>query len=119
DAFSKNAYQILKILTFHESSGGFGYTGLSNIAAEQLDLTEQLRLGRAVLFARLDQPLSQVKLDDTELPQDQQDTYLRVVIPVKRSREIQYELPSLDEKENKEKEELPQQQDTPTGSDQE
>ncbi|WP_145110005.1 DUF4350 domain-containing protein [Gimesia panareensis] len=122
NAFSKNAYEILKMLTFHETAGGFGYTGLSNIAAEQLDLTEQLRLGRAVLFARLGTPLSQVQLDDESLSQDQQDTYLRVVIPVKRSNEIQYELPSLEEDDKKEKEkaeESPNQQDTPSGSEKE
>lgn len=121
NAFSKNAYEILKILTYHESAGGFGYTGLSNIAAEQLDLTEQLRLGRAVLFARLRTPLSQVQLDDEALPRNHQDTYLRVVIPVKRSTDIQYELPSLDEEDQKKKTnaEPPIQQGTPPGSDQE
>lgn len=121
NTFSKDAYQILKILTYHETAGGFGYTGLSNIAAEQLDLTEQLRLGRAVLFARLGKPISQVKLDDEALSQDEQDTYLRVVIPVTRSSDIQYELPSLDEKEQaKQKaEEQKKQQGTPSGSDQE
>jgi len=110
--FSKNVYDILKILTYHEMSGGFGYTGLSNISAEQLDLTEQLRLGRAVLFARLDTPLSQVSLDDQKLDQDQQSTYLRVVIPVKKSTEIQYELPSLKDEDNQPKD----QKDTPSGS---
>lgn len=113
DAFSKDVYEILKMLTFHEKSGGFGYTGLSNISAEQLDLTEQLRLGRAVLFARLDTPLSQVQLDDQELEQAKQSTYIRVVIPVTKSTAIQYELPSLKDEDNQPKD----QQDTPSGSD--
>ncbi|QDT79911.1 hypothetical protein Mal35_33800 [Gimesia maris] len=113
--FAKNAYEILKILTFHEMSGGYGYTGLSNISGEQLDLTEQLRLGRAVLFARLDTPLSVAELDQNQLEQEHQDTYIRVVIPVSISVDIQYELPSLD----KEDKETKDQQDTPSGSDNE
>ncbi|HAH44415.1 MAG TPA: hypothetical protein DCM07_06055 [Planctomycetaceae bacterium] len=113
--FAKEAYEILKILTFHEMSGGYGYTGLSNISGEQLDLTEQLRLGRAVLFARLDTPLSVAELDQSELDQENQDTYIRIVIPVSISTEIQYELPSLDKKDK----ETQDQQDTPSGSDNE
>ena len=96
-------------------SGGYGYTGLSNISGEQLDLTEQLRLGRAVLFARLDTPLSVAELDQNQLDQKHQDTYIRVVIPVSISVDIQYELPSLD----KEDKETKDQQDTPSGSDNE
>lgn len=115
DPFSKDTYEILKMLTYHEMSGGFGYTRLSNLSAEQLDLSEQLRLGRAVLFARLDTPLSQVQLDDQPLDQKQQSTYLRVVIPVKKSTDIQYELPSLDKKDDQPKD----QKDTPSGSDKE
>lgn len=117
NSFSKDAYEILKILTYHEMSGGFGYTGLSNITAEQLDLTEQLRLGRAVLFARIDTAVSQALVDEQELSQDEQDTFLRVVIPVKKSTEIQYELPSLDD--NKKNKQPQDQQDTPSGSDEE
>lgn len=113
--FAKNAYEILKILTFHDMSGGYGYTGLSNISGEQLDLTEQLRLGRAVLFARLDTPLSVAELDQNQLDQEHQDTYIRVVIPVSISVDIQYELPSLDKKDKETKD----QQDTPSGSDNE
>ncbi|MCA9018109.1 MAG: hypothetical protein KDA77_22495, partial [Planctomycetaceae bacterium] len=115
DPFSKDAYEILKMLTYHEMSGGFGYTRLSNLSAEQLDLSEQLRLGRAVLFARLDTPLSQVLLDDQQLDQKQQSTFLRVVIPVKKLTDIQYELPSLKQEDNQPKD----QQDTPSGSDKE
>ena len=115
DPFSKNTYEILKMLTYHEMSGGFGYTRLSNLSAKQLDLSEQLRLGRAVLFARLDTPLSQVQLDDQELDQKHQSTYLRVVIPVKKSTDIQYELPSLKDEDDQSKD----QKDTPSGSDKE
>tara|TARA_R110002111_G_scaffold262875_1_gene342526 strand:- start:82323 stop:84662 length:2340 start_codon:yes stop_codon:yes gene_type:complete len=115
--FSKDVYDILKILTYHEMSGGFGYTGLSNISSEQLDLSEQLRLGRAVLFARLDKPLSQVLLDEQKLDQDNQSTFIRVVIPVKKSTDIQYELPSLKD-EDKDKQPTDQ-KDSPSGSDNE
>lgn len=113
--FAKDTYEILKILTFHEMSGGYGYTGLSNISSAQLDLTEQLRLGRAVLFARLDTPLSVAELDQNQLDPKHQDTYIRVVIPVSISTEIQYELPSLDKKDKETKD----QQETTSGSDKE
>lgn len=124
DPFSKGTYEILKMLTYHEMSGGSVYTGLSNLTAEQLDLSEQLRLGRAVLFARIETPLSQVTLDDQALEQQQQSTYLRVVIPVKKSVNIQNELPSFNDqdkekaKDETETENQPtDQKDTPSGSD--
>ncbi|WP_145229102.1 hypothetical protein [Gimesia algae] len=113
--FAKDPYEILKILTFHEMSGGYGYTGLSNFSGEELDLTEQLRLGRAILFARLDTPLSVAELDQNQLDQKHQNTYMRVVIPVSISTDIQYELPSLDKKDKETKD----QQDTPSRSDNE
>lgn len=101
--FSKDTYEILKMLTFHELAGGFGYTGLSNLSSEQWDLTEQLRLGRAVLFARMDTPLSQPLVDEQQLNQEKQSTYIRVVIPVKSSTQVLNELPSLDDKDKKPK----------------
>ncbi|WP_145310582.1 hypothetical protein [Gimesia fumaroli] len=115
DPFSKDTYEILKMLTYYDMSGGFGYTRLTNLSAEQLDLSEQLRLGRAVLFARMDTPLSQVQLDDQQLDQEQQSTYIRVVIPVKKSTDIQYELPSLKDEDDQPKD----QKETPSGSDKE
>ncbi len=110
DPFSKNVYEILKMLTYHEKSGGSIYTGLLNSSAERLDFTEQLRLGRAVLFARLDTPLSQVSLDDQKIDQAGQATYIRVVIPVTNSSSIQNELPSLED-DDKPKD----QKDSPAG----
>ena len=112
---SKDVYEVLKMLTYHEMSGGFGYTGLSNLSSEQFDLTEQLRLGRAVLFARMDLPLSQIQLDDQMLDQKKQSTYIRVVIPVKVSTGVRNELPSLDDEDKEPKD----QKNTPSGSNKE
>ena len=103
------------MLTYHELAGGFGYTGLSNLSSEQWDLTEQLRLGRAVLFARMDTPLSQPLVDEQQLNQEKQSTYIRVVIPVKTSTQVLNELPSLDDKDKKPKDK----KSTPSGSENE
>ncbi|WP_298862568.1 hypothetical protein [uncultured Gimesia sp.] len=115
--FSKDTYEILKMLTYHKLSGGFGYTGLSNFSSEQLDLTEQLRLGRAVLFARMDTALSQTQLDEQILDPKNQSTFVRIVIPVKNATEVLNELPSLEDEDKDKKPK--EQQNTPSGSDNE
>jgi hypothetical protein len=52
DPRSIDLARIGEILGFFDASGGKGYTGLDNLDVAAVDLTNQLRLGRAVLIGR-------------------------------------------------------------------
>lgn len=96
DPLDLDPTDLIRLLTFHDEIGGAGYTGLSNHPLEDRDATRQLELHRAVLFARVELPMSQVSLDGVEVAPDRRSTYLRVILPVVRtSEEIRY-LPKLE-----------------------
>ena len=84
DALSRDPADILRILTFHNEVGGARYTGLSNRLLEAEDLSHLLKLGRAVLFGRLNASVTTVKLNGTELKPDRDTTFVRIVLPVTR-----------------------------------
>ncbi|HZN36740.1 MAG TPA: hypothetical protein VFB80_23080 [Pirellulaceae bacterium] len=50
--------QIVQMLMFHEAAGGRSYTGLSHRYQPQIDLSEHIRLGQAVLVGRAKQPVA-------------------------------------------------------------
>ena len=85
DRFSFDVPRILQILTFHEAAGGRLYTRLLNRYDNYLELTDQLKLGRAVLLA-FGPPASDVQLDGRSLAaaqRDQRRTLYRLVFPVR------------------------------------
>jgi hypothetical protein len=84
DPLSRDPFAILRTLTFHETAGGRSYTGLSNQPLASADLTSLLKLNRAVLFGRLKQPASRFLIDGQTPAVEQQDTFIRIVLPVKR-----------------------------------
>src|SRR5690606_31885557 len=52
DPASREVPRILEMLMFHEAAGGRAYTSLSQNYQPWMDLSEHLRLGRAVLVGR-------------------------------------------------------------------
>ncbi|MEX2138769.1 MAG: hypothetical protein WD894_05870 [Pirellulales bacterium] len=79
--------QIVRAILFHDSAGGRQYTSLSNRVYHRLDLTGQLRLGRAVLTA-MGPPVSRVAVSavrGSEPQMEEELTFYRFVIPVDRS----------------------------------
>ncbi|MEM9413577.1 MAG: hypothetical protein AAGA30_20885, partial [Planctomycetota bacterium] len=67
------------------AAGGKGYTKLTHDLQPQLDLSEQVNLGRAVLFGRVDKPISQLVLQtDREISfeYDQCQTLIRIILPI-------------------------------------
>ena len=93
----RNPLDWFETLTFHRAAGGSGYTGLKNRDLEALDLSELIRLNRAVLVGRLKLSIDDGQTTDagTELLIDgekaraagsRQLTYLRIVLPVKNRR---------------------------------
>ncbi|HEY4261406.1 MAG TPA: hypothetical protein VGM98_14660, partial [Schlesneria sp.] len=84
DPLSRDPAEALRILTFHNEVGGIKYTGLTNRLLEKEDLSHLLRLGRAVLFGRLNSPIVSLELNGKEVAPDRETTFVRIVLPVKK-----------------------------------
>jgi hypothetical protein len=84
DPLNQNALDILRMVTFHGEAGGTLYTGLGNGALRQFDWTPLLDLNRAVLIGRIRRPLTHWKVDGQTVEPDQSQTFVRIVLPVKR-----------------------------------
>ena len=80
---------IIRMMTFHQASGGRDYTGMRHDVLGSFDLSSHLRLGRAVLLGRLKSAKSAAewKVGDTVLTDEAGRTYVRIVLPVNRERE--------------------------------
>jgi hypothetical protein len=91
---STDVAHIVRMMMFHEASGGRHYTRLWNDYQSFVDLSELLKAGRAILVAQTPTPASQghqgaeLLRDGRPLasPQDQHGTIYRFVFPVKRER---------------------------------
>ena len=92
DPLSLEAYDLLRILTFHDDVGGERYTGLTNQMMTDQDCSHLLKLGRAILFGRLNQPLATIRQDQETLPPDRESSFVRLILPVTRSGELMKEL---------------------------
>ena len=82
DPFSTNAYDIFRILSFHDVTGGSEYSGLTNQSLAELSLTTQLELGRAVLFGSIETPVTKFEINGEEPTFERQQTVVRIILPV-------------------------------------
>jgi hypothetical protein len=78
--------RIMQMLMLHQAVRGPTYTRMSHRYQPQIDLSEHLRLGRAILIGRGEAPVAQLDLAD--LPPDQLQTqswiWYRIVLPVEK-----------------------------------
>lgn len=95
DTLSLDPFYFIRILTFHEQIGGTRYTGLTNQLLEEEDCSTLLRLGRAIVFGRFSQPLADIQLDNSSITADRQNGFVRIVLPVTRSKEVAKQLQRL------------------------
>ena len=84
DRSSLDVPRILEVLMFYKAAGGESYTELTNRYQPYLDLSDQLRTGRAMILGRGPGPASDLQRDGQSLRADvdRQFTYYRVLIPV-------------------------------------
>lgn len=89
DTGNRNVPSIVQKMMFYEAVGGRGYTNLDHRFQAFLDLSEHLRLGRAVLTATVDDPAAAGPLlelnsdgDTVPRPHDRREVFVRAVIPV-------------------------------------
>lgn len=90
DPLERDPYYIMRMLTFHEVSGGKLYSGLDNNTLRKNDLSHLLFFNRAVLFARMKSPAAHYTISSGKppaelkpLPRSNTYTYVRIVLPVK------------------------------------
>jgi hypothetical protein len=97
DPNGKDPLKLLRTITFYQAIGGRKYTGLNNANLERLDLSRLLTLNRAVLVGRLRGPAARVALspEGADSPRDvaptRSDTFVRVLLPVRREKEMKDE----------------------------
>ncbi len=110
DPLSLDASSFARALTFHEEAGASKYTGLTNRLLEEEDLSHLVRLGRAVLFGRLNGSASSLALSDRHAPStsslqpvkpDREWTFVRLILPVTKVSEASRELESFDPNKQK------------------
>jgi hypothetical protein len=95
----RNRRQQVRILTFFEATGGTEYTGLSNAALRNLDLTDLMKLGRAVLVGRVASSPAQVVVDGQPATPASQSTWVRIVLPVvSKERALEKHIPKASER---------------------
>jgi hypothetical protein len=76
--------RIADVMMFFAAAGGANYTGLTHNYQSDIDLSEQLNLGRAVLVAEIDGLGTSLAIDgkSAEKSYDQVTTFVRIVLPV-------------------------------------
>jgi hypothetical protein len=84
DVRSTSPETIGLAVTFYGAIGGRAYTTLGNQGLERADLSQLLELDRAILFGRLKLPTTEIQLDGTSPPREEQSVLVRVILPVHR-----------------------------------
>ncbi|HVW00355.1 MAG TPA: hypothetical protein VHB77_08445 [Planctomycetaceae bacterium] len=98
DPLNREPADLLRMITFYQAAGGLNYTGLRDDVWSELDLSQHLKLGRAVLFGRLAHPVAEIQVDGHPVDALERDTFVRLVIPVRLTNaEELLELPDPDE----------------------
>ncbi|MEX0716579.1 MAG: DUF4350 domain-containing protein [Planctomycetaceae bacterium] len=82
DPLERDPLAILRMLTFHAAAGGSDYTGLENQLLNDLELTDALDAGRAVLFGRLRVPAPPTRIGGKPVADETQTVVVRIVLPV-------------------------------------
>jgi hypothetical protein len=74
------------MLMFHRAAGGRSFTSLDHRFLGSLDLSDHLKMDQAIVVGRLEKPIWQLSLHESqkELPlqEGQQQTWARILVPV-------------------------------------
>lgn len=87
---------IIRMVTFYQLAGGHDYTGLDHEALSELELSNSIPLDRAILIGQLKESGASIQIDGQTLPPDQQDSFIRVQLPVEESL-VKLTLPEFDD----------------------
>ncbi len=86
DRSSTDVPRILEIMMFHRAARGQAYTELSHHYQAYVDLSDHLRMGRAILVGRAESRATDLVRDGKPMADnyDRHWTFYRVVLPVER-----------------------------------
>jgi|694.fasta_scaffold00259_49 hypothetical protein len=77
---------LAMMLMFHRAAGGRGFTSLDHRFLGSLDLSDHLKMDQAIVVGRLEKPIWQLRLQDSQkeikLEEGQQQTWARILVPV-------------------------------------
>jgi hypothetical protein len=90
---STDILPIIRMLTFHEESGGEQYTSLVNHALPEYELTQSLSLDRAIIVGTISTPTTELKINDSTLTPTARESFVRIVIPVLEKEQLRSTLP--------------------------
>jgi hypothetical protein len=90
---STDILPIIRMLTFHEESGGEQYTSLVNHALPEYELTQSLSLDRAIIVGTISTPTTELKINDSTLTPTSRESFVRIVIPVLEKEQLRSTLP--------------------------
>lgn len=99
---ARNHAALVRVLTFHRRIGGKSYTGLDNHVLDALDLSDLLRMNRAVLLARLRNPAAELRRktgrgdEEIAIEPTRRDTFVRIVLHVRQTDTRPPDLPKFD-----------------------
>lgn len=82
DPLERDPLAVIRMLTFHRAAGGSDYTGLENQLLGDLELTDALDHGRAVLLGRLRIPAPRTLVNGAPVTDEHQVVIVRLVLPV-------------------------------------
>jgi hypothetical protein len=83
DNVGMDPYAIFKAVSFYKAVGGQGYVQLANGPVFPLDRSSVVQNGHAVLFGRIETPVSSVSVENAR-PAPTAQSFLRVVLPVEQ-----------------------------------
>jgi len=96
DSQSRNINSLLSMVSLHELSGGYGYTGLKNFALRRMELSRHISLNQALLIGRISSPVSTLELDGEMVVPARHDVFVRILLPVEMTR-FSSVLPNLED----------------------
>ena len=108
---SRDRSQQVSMLSFHEATGGSAYTGMSNAALRNLELTQLMNLGRAVLIGKINTSPARVVVDGKPVDPSEQAVWVRIILPVvSKERILEKVIPKAHERKV---DQIPRSGDTP------
>jgi hypothetical protein len=76
--------RIIEVMMLHKAAGGADYTQLTQRYQSQIDLSDQLNLGRAILWGEADEPAQSMKVGEHDATSNAERhwAFYRILIPV-------------------------------------
>ncbi len=82
----EDTQRLMEMLLFHRAAGGTTYTELTHRYLQSMDLSDLLRLNRAIVFGRLEIPTTEIEVTSHSTPSPiapgRRECWVRMVIPV-------------------------------------